>query len=75
MEKKKKTGRKKKHIYKSIFGIYDDINLENKTMNIPKIIDDDYGWEMQCGFKSTSTYYEKQYLNKKRTYSKPKLKQ
>mgnify|MGYP003122485389 FL=1 len=64
---KKKVGRKKKHIYKSIFGDYDDKNLDDKVMTIPKMIDDDYGWEMQFGFKSTSLLYEKQYLEHKKT--------
>jgi len=63
---KTKVGRKKKHIYKSIFGDYDDKNLDDKVMKIPEIINDDYGWEMQFGFKYVSLSDEKQYLRTKK---------
>lgn len=63
---KTKVGRKKKQIYKSIFGDYNDRNLDEKVMTIPKIINDDYGWEMQFGFKRISIAYEKQYLEHKK---------
>ena len=36
--KGKKVGRKKKEIYVSIFGDYDDKNLDEKVMKINKII-------------------------------------
>ena len=65
--KGKKVGRKKKPIYKSIFGDYDDKNLDKKVMKIPEIINQDIGWEMQFGFKRTSISYEKQYLASKYT--------
>ena len=64
---KKKVGRKKKEVYKSIFGDYDDTNLDDKVMTIPKIINQDIGFEMQFGFKKTSLVYEQQYLNFKKT--------
>tara|TARA_R100001244_G_C5150600_1_gene129586 strand:+ start:770 stop:982 length:213 start_codon:yes stop_codon:yes gene_type:complete len=65
--KGKKVGRKKKPIYKSIFGNYDDKNLDEKIMKIPKIINQDIGWEMQLGMKRTSLSYETQYLQSKFT--------
>tara|TARA_R110002051_G_C8499359_1_gene464469 strand:+ start:473 stop:688 length:216 start_codon:yes stop_codon:yes gene_type:complete len=65
--KGKKVGRKKKPIYESIFGDYDDKNLDEKIMKIPKIINQDIGWEMQFGFKYTSQSYETQYLQSKFT--------
>ena len=65
--KGKKVGRKKKPVYKSIFGDYDDKNLDEKVMKIPKIINQDIGWEMQFGFKRTSLAYETQYLQSKFT--------
>jgi hypothetical protein len=65
--KGKKVGRKKKEIYVSIFGDYDDKNLDEKVMKIPKIITQDIGWEMQFGFKVTTQSYEKQYLDYKKT--------
>ena len=65
--KGKKVGRKKNVIYKSIFGDYDDTNLDKKIMKIPEIINQDIGWEMQFGFKRTSQAYEAQYLQSKFT--------
>ena len=65
--KGKKVGRKKKPKYESIFGDYNDRNLDEKVMTIPKIINQDIGWEMQFGFKYTSMSYEKQYLQGKHT--------
>tara|TARA_R100000781_G_C4043476_1_gene114864 strand:- start:462 stop:668 length:207 start_codon:yes stop_codon:yes gene_type:complete len=64
--KGKKVGRKKKEIYNSIFGDYDDDNLDNKKMNIPKIINQDIGYELQFGFKFISVRDEKQYLRTKK---------
>ena len=65
--KGKKVGRKKNVIYKSIFGDYDDTDLDKKVIKIPKIINEDIGWEMQFGFKRTSQAYERQYLQSKFT--------
>jgi len=65
--KGKKVGRKKKPVYNSIFGDYDDKNLDEKIMKIPKIINQDIGWEMQFGFKRTTESYENQYLASKHT--------
>ena len=65
--KGKKVGRKKKPVYNSIFGDYDDTDLNKKVMTIPKIINQDIGWEMQVGMKRTSLSYEKQYLESKYT--------
>tara|TARA_R110000824_G_scaffold5954_1_gene27318 strand:+ start:2287 stop:2499 length:213 start_codon:yes stop_codon:yes gene_type:complete len=65
--KGKKVGRKKKPVYNSIFGDYDDKNLDEKVMTIPKIINEDIGWEMQLGMKRTSLSYETQYLQSKFT--------
>ena len=65
--KGKKVGRKKNIVYKSIFGDYDDTDLDKKVMKIPKIINQDIGWEMQVGMKRTSLAYETQYLQSKFT--------
>ena len=65
--KGKKVGRKKNIVYKSIFGDYDDTDLDKKVMKIPKIINQDIGWEMQVGMKRTSLSYETQYLQSKFT--------
>ena len=65
--KGKKVGSKKNVVYKSIFGDYDDTDLDKKIMTIPKIINEDIGWEMQFGFKRTSLAYERQYLQSKFT--------
>ena len=65
--KGKKVGRKKKPVYNSIFGDYDDKNLDEKVMKIPKIINQDIGWELQSGMKRTSLSYERQYLQSKFT--------
>lgn len=62
---KKKVGRKPKQNYISIFGDYDDWDLSKKKMNIPKIITQDNGWEMQFGFKQINIAKENQYLGKK----------
>ena len=52
--KGKKVGRKKKPVYKSIFGDYDDKDLDKKVMTIPKTIRYDIGMEMQYRFKHIS---------------------
>ena len=65
--KGKKVGRKKNPIYKSIFGDYDDKDLDKKVMKIPKIITQDIGWELLTGMKRTSISYENQYLESKHT--------
>jgi len=65
--KGKKVGRKKKPVYNSIFGDYDDKNLDKKVMKIPKIINQDIGWELHTGMKRTSVSYENQYLESKFT--------
>lgn len=65
--KGKKVGRKKKPVYNSIFGDYDDKNLDEKVMKIPKIINQDIGWELHSGMKRTSVAYENQYLESKFT--------
>ena len=65
--KGKKVGRKKKPVYNSIFGDYDDKNLDEKIMKIPKIINQDIGWEMHVGMKRTSISQENQYLESKYT--------
>ena len=65
--KGKKVGRKKSPKYNSIFGDYDDTDLDKKVMKIPKIINQDIGWEMHVGMKRTSLSYEHQYLQKKFT--------
>ena len=65
--KGKKVGRKKKPVYKSIFGDYDDTDLDKQVMTIPKIINQDIGWELQSGMKRTSLSYETQYLQGKYT--------
>lgn len=64
---KKKVGRKKKEVYKSIFGDYDDTNLDDKVMKMPEIITQDIGWELLTGMKRTSETFEKQYLEHKKT--------
>ena len=65
--KGKKVGRKKKPVYKSIFGDYDDTDLDKKIITIPKIINQDIGWELQSGMKRTTVAYENQYLESKFT--------
>ena len=65
--KGKKVGRKKKPVYNSIFGDYDDKNLDEKVMTIPKIINQDIGWELHTGMKRTPISYENQYLESKFT--------
>ena len=65
--KGKKVGRKKNPVYNSIFGDYDDKNLDEKIMKIPKIINQDIGWEMHVGMKRTTESYENQYLESKFT--------
>ena len=44
--KGKKTGRHKETEYQSIFKGYRDDDLNNKVMDIPKIIKHDIGWEL-----------------------------
>jgi len=62
---KQKVGRKRKRKYESIFGDYNDKDLSKKVMNIPDIINDDYGYEMQFGFKYITDYEEGTYLRQK----------
>lgn len=63
----KNAGRKRKTKYISIFGDYDDTDLDKKVMTIPKIITQDIGYEMQFGFKHISDPKERQYLQSKKT--------
>ena len=66
--KGKKVGRTRKPIYKSIFGDYDDRDLDKKVMKIPKIINQDIGYEMQLGIKYIPNSGERSYLRSKRNY-------
>ena len=60
------AGRKKiTFIKESIINVYE--NLENRTITLPEIINQDYGYEMHFGFRETCPTLEKAYLQKKYT--------
>tara|TARA_R100000781_G_scaffold114664_1_gene86067 strand:+ start:1226 stop:1453 length:228 start_codon:yes stop_codon:yes gene_type:complete len=63
--KGKKTGRHKETEYQSIFKGYRDDDLNNKVMDIPKIIKHDIGWELITGMKYKTERQEAQYLRTK----------
>ena len=64
--KGKKVGRKKIRFYKKSI-INDYRNLEDKVITIPKVISEDYGFEMQFGIEPTPNTKERGYLYKKHT--------
>jgi len=61
------AGRKKLPKYESIYGDYDDTDLDKKKMKIPDIIKHDIGWELITGMKFTSKAYEDVYMRNKYT--------
>ena len=62
----KKIGRKKTRFTKEPI-INDYENIEDKVITLPKIITEDYGFEMQFGFRETSTTRENAYSRSKWT--------
>ena len=57
----KKIGRKKTRFTKEpIINEYE--NIEDKVITLPKIITEDYGFEMQFGIKRTEEIRERNYL-------------
>ena len=64
---KRNAGRKKLPVYDSIYGDYDDTNINKKVMKIPDVITHDIGWELITGMKFTSSSYEQVYLMHKQT--------
>ena len=64
--KGKKVGRKKIRFNKlSIINEYK--NIEDKVITLPKIITEDYGFEMQFGFRENTTIKENAYAKSKWT--------
>ena len=64
--KGKKIGRPKTSYEKpSIINEYE--NLEDKVITLPKIISEDYGYEMHFGTKQPTRIKERNYLYKKYT--------
>ena len=64
--KGKRVGREKTRYEKhSIINDYE--NIEDKVITLPKIITEDYGFEMHFGFKETSTTRENAYSRSKWT--------
>lgn len=64
--KGKRVGREKTRYEKqSIINDYE--NIEDKVITLPKIISEDYGWEMQFGIKQVKQPTERTYLYNKYT--------
>jgi len=64
--KGKKIGREKTAFTKpSIINDYE--NIEDKVITLPKIISEDYGFEMHFGIEHTKEIKERAYLNTKYT--------
>jgi len=64
--KGKKIGREKITFNKpSIVNEYE--NIEDKVITLPKIITEDYGFEMQFGFRENTTTKENAYARSKWT--------
>ena len=62
----KKVGREKSRFKKpSIINDYE--NIEDKVITLPKIINQDYSFEMQFGFEHIEQARERGYLYKKYT--------
>ena len=64
--KGKRIGREKiRYEKQSIINEYE--NIEDKVITLPKIISEDYGWEMQFGIKQVKQPTERTYLYNKYT--------
>lgn len=64
--KGKRVGREKiRHEKQSIINEYE--NIEDKVITLPKIITEDYGFEMQFGFRENTTTKENAYSRSKWT--------